>query len=127
MARGRPRAGYLGPEGTFSEEALLASASPGAVEPHGTPVGGRRVTYGFAPGADYRCRCEAGSAPRVERHREPLAELEIPHLVGGGAATLALHLDADHGVPPVDGHAGGAEPFQEPVGAVGAGEEELGQ
>src|SRR5437764_4609955 len=34
MARGRPRAGYLGPEGTFSEEALLASASPGAVEPH---------------------------------------------------------------------------------------------
>jgi prephenate dehydratase len=29
----RPRAGYLGPEGTFSEEALLASAIPGAVEP----------------------------------------------------------------------------------------------
>ena len=28
-----PRAGYLGPEGTFSEEALLASALPGAVEP----------------------------------------------------------------------------------------------
>jgi prephenate dehydratase len=27
------RAGYLGPEGTFSEEALLASAAPGAVEP----------------------------------------------------------------------------------------------
>src|ERR1700740_2572896 len=30
---GRPRAGYLGPEGTFSEEALLASALPEAVEP----------------------------------------------------------------------------------------------
>jgi prephenate dehydratase len=29
----RPRVGYLGPEGTFSEEALLASASRGAVEP----------------------------------------------------------------------------------------------
>ncbi len=30
----RPRAGYLGPEGTFSEEALLASAAPGAIEPY---------------------------------------------------------------------------------------------
>jgi prephenate dehydratase len=30
---GRPRVGYLGPEGTFSEEALLASAEEGAVEP----------------------------------------------------------------------------------------------
>ncbi|HEY2283369.1 MAG TPA: prephenate dehydratase [Solirubrobacteraceae bacterium] len=29
----RPRVGYLGPEGTFSEEALLASAAPDAVEP----------------------------------------------------------------------------------------------
>jgi prephenate dehydratase len=29
----RVRVGYLGPEGTFSEEALLRSASPGAVEP----------------------------------------------------------------------------------------------
>jgi prephenate dehydratase len=29
----RPRVGYLGPEGTFSEEALLASAARGAVEP----------------------------------------------------------------------------------------------
>ena len=28
-----PRVGYLGPEGTFSQEALLASASRGAVEP----------------------------------------------------------------------------------------------
>jgi prephenate dehydratase len=32
-ARARPRVGYLGPEGTFSEEALLAGALPGAVEP----------------------------------------------------------------------------------------------
>jgi prephenate dehydratase len=30
---GRPRVGYLGPEGTFSEEALLASAAAEAVEP----------------------------------------------------------------------------------------------
>jgi prephenate dehydratase len=29
----RPRVGYLGPAGTFSEEALLASAAPEAVEP----------------------------------------------------------------------------------------------
>jgi prephenate dehydratase len=29
----RLRVGYLGPEGTFSEEALLADAAPGAVEP----------------------------------------------------------------------------------------------
>lgn len=29
----RPRAGYLGPAGTFSEEALLASARPQSVEP----------------------------------------------------------------------------------------------
>jgi prephenate dehydratase len=28
-----PRVGYLGPEGTFSEEALLSSASPNSVEP----------------------------------------------------------------------------------------------
>jgi prephenate dehydratase len=33
MASRRPRVGYLGPEGTFSEEALLASAAPQAVEP----------------------------------------------------------------------------------------------
>jgi prephenate dehydratase len=36
MAQGR-RVGYLGPEGTFSEEALLASAVPDAVEP--VPLG----------------------------------------------------------------------------------------
>jgi prephenate dehydratase len=36
IAGERPRVGYLGPEGTFSEEALLASAAPGAVEP--TPL-----------------------------------------------------------------------------------------
>jgi prephenate dehydratase len=32
-SRARARVGYLGPEGTFSEEALLASAAPGTVEP----------------------------------------------------------------------------------------------
>jgi prephenate dehydratase len=37
MASGRPRVGYLGPEGTFSEEALLASAAPDGVEP--VPLG----------------------------------------------------------------------------------------
>jgi prephenate dehydratase len=36
-SRKRPRVGYLGPEGTFSEEALLASAAPGAIEP--APLG----------------------------------------------------------------------------------------
>ncbi len=34
MSADRPRVGYLGPEGTFSEEALLASAAEGAIEPH---------------------------------------------------------------------------------------------
>jgi prephenate dehydratase len=34
-ARARPRVGYLGPEGTFTEEALLASAAPEAIEPVG--------------------------------------------------------------------------------------------
>jgi prephenate dehydratase len=33
-----PRVGYLGPEGTFTEEALLASARPGAVEPVALPT-----------------------------------------------------------------------------------------
>jgi prephenate dehydratase len=33
MASSRPRVGYLGPEGTFSEEALLGSAVPETVEP----------------------------------------------------------------------------------------------
>ena len=33
LASRRPRVGYLGPEGTFSEEALLASAAREAVEP----------------------------------------------------------------------------------------------
>ncbi len=32
-SRGPARVGYLGPEGTFTEEALLASAEPGAVAP----------------------------------------------------------------------------------------------
>ncbi len=33
LASSRPRVGYLGPPGTFSEEALLASVRPDAVEP----------------------------------------------------------------------------------------------
>src|SRR5262249_59389224 len=32
-SRPRPPVGYLGPEGTFSEEALLASAAPDATRP----------------------------------------------------------------------------------------------
>jgi prephenate dehydratase len=42
MSADRPRVGYLGPEGTFSEEALLASASEDAVEPY--PLEGLRET-----------------------------------------------------------------------------------
>jgi prephenate dehydratase len=34
MRQERPRVGYLGPEGTFSEEALLASAVADAIDPH---------------------------------------------------------------------------------------------
>jgi prephenate dehydratase len=34
MPSAKPRAGYLGPEGTFSEEALLASTVPDALEPY---------------------------------------------------------------------------------------------
>jgi prephenate dehydratase len=34
----RPRVGYLGPQGTFSEEALLASAAEAAVEPVALPT-----------------------------------------------------------------------------------------
>jgi prephenate dehydratase len=36
--RGLPKVGYLGPEGTFSEEALLRSARPGSVEPTALPT-----------------------------------------------------------------------------------------
>jgi prephenate dehydratase len=34
----RPRVGYLGPEGTFTEEALLAGIVPGSVEPRPFPT-----------------------------------------------------------------------------------------
>jgi len=34
MPAGRPRVGYLGPQGTFSEEALLASAARDTIEPY---------------------------------------------------------------------------------------------
>jgi prephenate dehydratase len=42
MGSSRPRVGYLGPEGTFSEEALLGSASAATVEP--VPLGSIRET-----------------------------------------------------------------------------------
>ncbi|HEV7585190.1 MAG TPA: prephenate dehydratase [Solirubrobacteraceae bacterium] len=42
MPSSRPRVGYLGPEGTFSEEALLRSAVPAIVEP--VPLGSIRET-----------------------------------------------------------------------------------
>jgi len=51
---GRPRVGYLGPAGTFTEEALLASAAPDAVEPvalasiYDTVSALRRGTVGLA-------------------------------------------------------------------------------
>lgn len=55
--RARPRAGYLGPEGTFSEEALLASLQPGAAEPVGLEtireavlaVGGGKLEWAIVP------------------------------------------------------------------------------
>jgi prephenate dehydratase len=37
-ASGRPRVGYLGPEGTFTEEALLTGVGPGSVEPCPLPT-----------------------------------------------------------------------------------------
>jgi prephenate dehydratase len=37
-ASSRPRVGYLGPEGTFTEEALLADVVPGSVEPRPFPT-----------------------------------------------------------------------------------------
>jgi prephenate dehydratase len=38
VAGASPRVGYLGPEGTFTEEALLASVVPGSVEPRPFPT-----------------------------------------------------------------------------------------
>jgi UDP-N-acetylmuramate--alanine ligase len=66
------------------------------------PVGGRRVTYGFAPDADYRCHCGAGAAPRVDRHREPLVELplRVPGRHNLENATAALAMAVELGVDP---------------------------
>ena len=55
--RAVPRVGYLGPEGTFSEEALLAGVAPGSVEPvpqasiYDTvmALGGGRVGWAIVP------------------------------------------------------------------------------
>jgi prephenate dehydratase len=57
MAPERPRVGYLGPEGTFSEEALLDSADADAIEPHPlasirdtvTALREGEVTWGIVP------------------------------------------------------------------------------
>ena len=62
----RPRVGYLGPEGTFSEEALLASAAADAVEP--VPLADDlRHRHGAAPRARWTgpsCRSRTRSRAR---------------------------------------------------------------
>lgn len=53
----RPRVGYLGPQGTFTEEALLASVEPGTVRPVAlrtiydtiTALAGREVEWAVVP------------------------------------------------------------------------------
>jgi UDP-N-acetylmuramate--alanine ligase len=65
-------------------------------------AGGRRVTYGFAAGADYRC-VEAGDGrARVLLRGEPLAELRlaVPGAHNRQNATGALALAVELGVDP---------------------------
>ncbi len=67
------------------------------------PAGGRRVTYGFAAGSDYRCVDVPGGASRVLRGGEPLAELRlaVPGAHNRQNATGALALAVELGVDPV--------------------------
>ena len=48
----RPRVGYLGPEGTFTEEALLSSAAPDAIEP--VPLASIHDAFGALRGGAVR-------------------------------------------------------------------------
>jgi UDP-N-acetylmuramate--alanine ligase len=61
------------------------------------PAAGRRVTYGFAPGADYRWQ-----DGRVLRHGEPLAELRlaVPGRHNAQNATGAVAMGVELGVDP---------------------------
>jgi UDP-N-acetylmuramate--alanine ligase len=66
------------------------------------PAGGRRVTYGFAGDADYRCAVDDVGRARVVRRGRPVAELRLP--VPGDHnrqnATGAIALAAELGVEP---------------------------
>jgi UDP-N-acetylmuramate--alanine ligase len=70
------------------------------------PVGGRRVTYGFAEGAEYRCVSEGGAAGaatyRIDRHGSPLVPLRlaVPGWHNRQNATGALALAVELGVEP---------------------------
>jgi prephenate dehydratase len=99
-AGGRHRVGYLGPEGTFTEEALLASAGPGTVE----PVGLLSIDDTFA--ALRRGEVEWAIAPiensldgSVTVTLDLLAEDEAQVEIVGEALLLVRHsLIAAHGV-----------------------------
>jgi UDP-N-acetylmuramate--alanine ligase len=66
------------------------------------PAGGRRVTYGYAGGADYRCVPAADGRFHVERRGERLAELRlaVPGAHNRQNATAALALAVELGVDP---------------------------
>jgi UDP-N-acetylmuramate--alanine ligase len=66
------------------------------------PVAGRRVTYGFAPGADYRCEAVGERMFHVLRRGEPVAELklQVPGRHNRQNATGALALAVELGVDP---------------------------
>lgn len=66
------------------------------------PVGGRRVTYGFHPDADYRCVTAPEHLFHVLRRGEPLVELRlaVPGRHNRQNATGALALAVELGVDP---------------------------
>jgi UDP-N-acetylmuramate--alanine ligase len=67
------------------------------------PVAGRRVTYGLAPGADYRCEVVGERMFHVLRRGETLTELklQVPGRHNRQNATGALALAVELGVDPV--------------------------
>jgi UDP-N-acetylmuramate--alanine ligase len=66
------------------------------------PVAGRRVTYGFAAEADYRCEAVGERMFHVLRRGEPLAELklQVPGRHNRQNATGALAMAVELGVDP---------------------------
>jgi UDP-N-acetylmuramate--alanine ligase len=67
------------------------------------PAAGRRVTYGFAEGADYRCVEGVAGSFAVERHGERLVSgmrLAVPGAHNRQNATAALALAVELGVEP---------------------------